>query len=133
MTKISFEKSSGNVFTDIGFTPAEAAASLARFSSLRGLLHFAGARAGARACRCRDYPATLPRHDKRGVNAQYCTRPKPECSETQTGPNKQKYLGLPMPQFCFFNREPNPPASEIAQPPIPAGSESRLRKLASWD
>ena len=45
MTKISFEKSSGNVFTDIGFTPAEAAASLARFSSLRGLLHFAGARA----------------------------------------------------------------------------------------
>jgi len=33
MTKISFEKSSGNVFADIGFTPAEAA-ELAAKSSL---------------------------------------------------------------------------------------------------
>ena len=34
-------------------------------------------------------------------------------------PNQQKYLGLPMLQFCFFNREPKPPVAQIAQPPNP--------------
>jgi hypothetical protein len=41
--------------------------------------------------------------------------------EAQTGPNKQKLIGLPTLQFCFFNRGLKPPASPIAQPP--AGGE----------
>jgi hypothetical protein len=75
---------------------------------------------------------TLPRHDKIGVNAQNCTKTYAPMGEAQMGPNQQKCLGLPMPQFCFFNRGPKPPALPIAQPPIPAGSEFRLWKLASW-
>src|ERR1035438_10462552 len=39
MTKISFEKSSGNVFADIGFTPAEAAELTAKSSLIIAIKH----------------------------------------------------------------------------------------------
>jgi len=44
MTKNSFEKSSGNVFADIGFTPAEAAEACAPTAAPRDRAHLAGLR-----------------------------------------------------------------------------------------